>query len=1292
MPSSPPLLPLLPLLLASAALLLVSLQTVTAQLGGSASTPVSLSNGAQYRGAIDSNLNQPTYQYFNFTIAPTDPALATASNGEGSDLLFVVETLGGADPLYLGLVVTDPAGNVYADDTAQGVAVASVQITSSSAGLSSSQPLLAGSYAVQLVAEAPSIYAQFPGGSKYYQLSVQLQPRTLLTAGTATALLLPAAFNGLFPAGSLAHADYAATTAAFYIVVSTAAAYTDTTVVAPWLVWEQGSAMQDVAVDDALEYNGNFISGPQQNANYQLYWYAGDPTCSPTCYLHFLAISKSSVPSPAISIIPTSTADVITALSTTGATSFTAAALSIQYFSFTVTLPQANIALSLSGGNADMYVSAAAAVSGPYVDQSTALWKATVYTAPNVINIAPLDPYFFSAADATKPGRQTTMSGVYYVAVFALQAGTYSLQLSVVDAMANAAATPLSLTFNSTATASDFVTPAAPIKYYTFTVPDTLNTNVSDLVLSLNTSCSDLYLSDVTAQPGPSSGAAAVYSSTQPASDVVVLTGAFAELHSGQYWIGVSLSNTAVASCPFVLSVSFDVRSQVELNVELRQTALAAGVIRYYDIFVPPNQSIDFRAIINTNNTPVALYASANYPVSTPYSDPSPFNSATYAFSISSDGSDPVVSLLLLQTRAASLQLPTFCQTAGGCVQTLAVFSPFGSGGIPSFLLEVSPFFTATLQEVTDGVPVITTAASEQFLDLSYELDSTSANCTVNLTLLSAGQAGGSPSVLLCVVRNLGEVWLLDNARPDCDWYLNVAAGTTATSSSVSFNATSPAVTGALPQYNNVLGTSMSGTYRMLAITYDYQTVSGLNATYSISQTCLPYDDSLNAPAVNAPIASGQSITQTIDAASTAFYTLDLTNVPIDANTDISVVITGSNVRLPTGTSPSIALSYSQSVPQVSQFDSDFSDITGGLQQQLINLASYPSLSSGPLYLSVYAEPHFLLFGTEQPLFGIGPIGHTLNGPLTFTITTTISQRTTLAVNTPQTLTASSASPVRWWNVLVPTTTNSTSAIFALSTANISASPQMVVLSDPLLDPNFDDEDMYTYELNNVDAFLPVYSAGGVIVFNNAACQPTAAGMCRYVVGVYTPTPTDYTLLLSGTQDNAPPAAIATLTAGTPITGTIAAAATSFYQFYIPNTSGTVNVTLTTTIGGNADLFVGVGNATGPTYVTNTETGYVYPAANNPALFFTSGSAAVKTISFGSGDVAQPTVQGYYAITLLGQAASTQFTAVAVRLRSFHAQRHCHPHRQQAAAGWRCGQYGLCRVRAASGWQCGLEQ
>ena len=113
----------------------------------------------------------------------------------------------------------------------------------------------------------------------------------------------------------------------------------------------------------------------------------------------------------------------------------------------------------------------------------------------------------------------------------------------------------------------------------------------------------------------------------------------------------------------------------------------------------------------------------------------------------------------------------------------------------------------------------------------------------------------------------------------------------------------------------------MAGSYLMLAITYDaFQTgatPTGLNATYSINQSCVPYDDSLNSPAVNAPIVSGQSYTQTIDLSAIALYTLDLTNVAIDANTDINILVTGSNVRLVGGGNPNIVLSYSQSVQQV---------------------------------------------------------------------------------------------------------------------------------------------------------------------------------------------------------------------------------------------------------------------------------------------------------------------------------------------------------------------------------------
>ena len=467
------------------------------------------------------------------------------------------------------------------------------------------------------------------------------------------------------------------------------------------------------------------------------------------------------------------------------------------------------------------------------------------------------------------------------------------------------------------------------------------------------------------------------------------------------------------------------------------------------------------------------------------------------------------MSLLALNTRGEILQLPTYCQGVSGCVQTLAVFSPFGSSGIPSFVLEVEPFFIDTLTTLNDSVPAVASMPALQFQDLSYTLTNSSAACTIELSLLSAS-VSGSPSVQLCVVKNIGAVWLYDNSRADCDWLLLVNSNTQ--TQLVTFNATSPVVTGALPQYNNVAGTTMAGTYHMLAITFDTgATPSGLNATYSVTQSCVAYPDSVNAPTVSAPIVSAQSISQTIDVSAISYYTLDLTSATIDANTDISILVTGSNVRLPSANSPLITLSYSQSVPLVDPSTSDFSDTQGGLEQQLINLNSYPTLTSAPLYLSIQAQPITPRFGRPS-----------LSGPLTYTITATISQRTTLAANTPVVYSASTGVPIHWFNVLVPTVSGQTSAVFAVAAANTSAMPQMEVLSDPQYDPNFDgDSASYSYVLDYSGLYpIPGYSAGGLIVVNNQPCTPTSAGACRYVVAVYTPSPTDYTLLVTGLQDN----------------------------------------------------------------------------------------------------------------------------------------------------------------------------
>ena len=89
--------------------------------------------------------------------------------------------------------------------------------------------------------------------------------------------------------------------------------------------------------------------------------------------------------------------------------------------------------------------------------------------------------------------------------------------------------------------------------------------------------------------------------------------------------------------------------------------------------------------------------------------------------------------------------------------------------------------------------------------------------------------------------------------------------------------------------------------------------------------------------------------------------------------------------------------------------------------------------------------------------------------------------------------------------------------------------------------------------------------------------------------------------------------------------------------------TGSVNVTLTVA-SGNADMFVGYGNGTGPTYTTNTFFSYTDPTVNG-ALFWTGGSAPVKTINFGLADLYTSTsLLGYYAVTVLGLTAGTQFS------------------------------------------------
>ena len=299
----------LPLLLLLAASLLSSLPAAWAQ-GSSASTATPLVNNQVVQVLIEAFEYQQVTQWFSFTIPPSSFALQ-----QPTDLLLACVGFGGQTPAYLGLLVTDPTGAQYSDNEYDfSYSVTSAQITSNSSLLQlTSQQLYAGEYLIQVTSEA--VGYPYLGGDTWYQLSLQLQPRTLVQPGVATPLALSTP-DASFPEGAFAHADFNSSGVPFYLIVTTDSSNSSSSL-APWLFWLP--VMQgDFDMQAALLGYYWLGSSAMARAPYQLLFSAGDGDCGyydyyynttsdeyedtdyvteSTCWVHF-TVRRSAQPRP----------------------------------------------------------------------------------------------------------------------------------------------------------------------------------------------------------------------------------------------------------------------------------------------------------------------------------------------------------------------------------------------------------------------------------------------------------------------------------------------------------------------------------------------------------------------------------------------------------------------------------------------------------------------------------------------------------------------------------------------------------------------------------------------------------------------------------------------------------------------------------------------------------------------------------------------------------------------------------------------------------------------------------
>ena len=947
----------------------------------------------------------------------------------------------------------------------------------------------------------------------------------------------------------------------------------------------------------------------------------------------------SSVFSPTVQMLQLPDTPLVTTLVPGTPALFTAGAQQLQWFSFNLPQAQMQLTLTLSptsaAGSADILLApASAGLSPPFVDQVSAVWTANSSSSPETITVLPSDPYYtYALYDRAHVGRQAGMAGQYFVTVLALQAGSFSLSLSLLD-LTNVSAPLLDLEQGSIASVNGSL---SSIAYYRFQVAQSVDLNTSDLVVALSSACADVFLSDVIATPGPSSPYSQVYSSVQTGDDVLVLSsGSYGELHSGWYWVGVAPQSATSVPCRFSLAVYLDVRTQLTATSGVQQGgALPAGGLRYYDFFAPESAVISCRVLVTAGSSPIGVYVTFSLNtlstgVRPPYPDPSPYSPVSYSSSGLSNGSLPVLAVLTGNYGPFNAYAE-YCDGLYGCYFTIGVFAPVG---LASYSIDVQPF-TASALVLNNSQPAALSLGLDQSADLSYDLRH-AADCSIELQLQSYS-VPGSLGVLLCILLPLGQTFVTaDDGALGCNWELLVEPGVTA-AASVSFTPFEPSVTGAPAGYYNVNGSSMTGLYTLLAVSFlpgnqsqaAQAAAANVSADFTVTQSCLR-NNAAPPPLLNAPLQPSVPLTQAATTALSVFYVLDLSAVTITPSTDVAIYVTMQQLTN-AGDVPQPVLSYSQTeqFPELTYGYGTLRTDNSALQL-LLNSANTANLSSSPLYLRVSLLPD--VDDGVNPLLLLERL----------TVLATITQRISLP-GSGQSLSfsASPSSPFQWFTLLVPTVSNYTSAIFSIAAATPTAAPVMLVFQSPTVDPSMTNGGTNWDRALGIGNAIP-YPAGGPIVFNNESCQ-AQDGSCRYSVLVYTPTPTAYTLLVSGAEDDALPAPITTLTTEAPATGSLPAAGTAFYSFNVTVPAGQVNLTLTVS-SGVADMFVsavaGLGLA-----------GYTDPSwfASNRPQFWTSGSAAVKLIGFDSSSE-QWTLEGQYYVTVFAPSAcsySLQLSVVA---------------------------------------------
>ena len=493
------------------------------------------------------SITQGDTHSWSFSVDPSQAQSGTSL----TDLVFALQSSIGSSSLY----VTPPGATAALQSTSQ----------TSGAGLlftnRTGTGVLYGSYLVQVLGVATDTYT----------LSVTLSQRHQTSAGVPLAvgsIYPPLATGAAVQPYVYTYVDYVVQQAgpwqmSLTVTVDEAALLSAggslSTTVMPTVYWARG--VDPLAWSPTTATWSTMQSAVEQQVVSGLAALASayDECTQPPCRYSFLVAPSVALPvqpSMLITLVEPSTA-YSSALDYTQLPSYvpglgqnlsvttpsaTVSSLSVTYYQFPVYDPAVDLSLAITTATADCRIVALVSLQNPVPDlaQKGYTWAMSL-PANATLDINWLDPYFTVAGGywSTEEPQSTTMEGTYYVAayVYGGTSCTYQLSLTVMDptyaAGPGAKLLKVGVRVNGTSYRD------SGVSFYRFITPPGYDSSTTDIVFTV-TGGWGIYVSDLSAKPDSSNYIVREQSDSAGQTPLsVILSAALGQTHVGTFWVAI---------------------------------------------------------------------------------------------------------------------------------------------------------------------------------------------------------------------------------------------------------------------------------------------------------------------------------------------------------------------------------------------------------------------------------------------------------------------------------------------------------------------------------------------------------------------------------------------------------------------------------------------------------------------------------------------------------------------------------------------------------------------------------